>query len=109
MPDTHAAGLVQVRPHTPQFGFAVTSVSQPLAVIPSQSPRPGAHAVLHTPAVHTGTEPGAVAHARPQAPQFAGFVAVSTQVVPHTVVSPVGHTQRPEPHSRAPVQAMPQP
>ena len=107
VPDTHAAGLVHARLHMPQFVFVVASVSQPLDALPSQSARPGAHAVPHTPPAHTGTAPAGAVQARPQAPQFAGFVAVSTQVVPHTVVSPVGHTQRPETHSRAPVQAAP--
>jgi hypothetical protein len=48
-----------------------------------------------------------VAQAFPQAPQFAGLVAVSTQVPPQSVV-PVGQPQAPPMQTLPPLQVVPQ-
>lgn len=59
-------------PHAPQFaGLALSSVSQPLAASPSQSPKPASQTSPHRPAAHVAAEACApVRHATPQ--QFPG-------------------------------------
>jgi hypothetical protein len=64
-------GALHTRPQAPQcITERVRSVSHPLAAIPSQSPRPVAHAKAHVPERHTAVAPGAAGHTRPHAPQF---------------------------------------
>ena len=59
-------------PHAPQFAAELrTSVSQPLAALPSQLPEPAVQVMVHAPAVHTGAPPGPGGHTVPQAPQLA--------------------------------------
>jgi len=58
----------------PQFSVSVLrSDSQPLATLPSQSPRPPAQVVVHTPREHMP-----MPQERPQVPQFAPLVSVFT-------------------------------
>jgi hypothetical protein len=75
-----ALGKVQARPHIPQcIALAVVSVSQPLAALASQSPKPALQrSTEQRPATHAGV-PLATVHAAPQAPQAATLVVVSTQ------------------------------
>jgi hypothetical protein len=73
-------------PQAPQCSALVrVSTSQPLATIPSQSPRPGSQlAIPHTPAAQA---PVALAGAQavPHAPQWAALTRVSTQPPPQQV------------------------
>jgi hypothetical protein len=59
------------------------SVSQPLARLPSHSAKPALHAKLQTRATQLAVPLAGAAHAVPHAPQCAGSVARSTQLVPH--------------------------
>lgn len=62
------------RRHAPQLAVSVLrSASQPLVVLPSQSPRPPAQVEVQTPRVHVP-----IPQERPQAPQFALLVSVFT-------------------------------
>jgi hypothetical protein len=76
--DAEALAKLQADPHAPQlpteeFRF----VSQPFAALPSQSPKPGSHAMLHDPPEHVGL-PLAALQTRPHVPQFVGSVPVAT-------------------------------
>jgi len=66
----------QVTPQPPQFALVVSSVSQPLAWLLSQLPKP----TLHEPTWQVLFEHAAVAlgtlHAWPQVPQFAAELVV---------------------------------
>ncbi|MEZ4393138.1 MAG: hypothetical protein R3A48_18785 [Polyangiales bacterium] len=66
--------------HAPQCeGDTRVSVSQPLAASPSQSAKPAAQvSTRHTPPEHAAVATFAVAHDRPQLPQFAVLPASST-------------------------------
>jgi hypothetical protein len=75
--DEVAFARAQTRPHAPQLdGVIARLVSQPLAALPSQSPKPG----LHRATAQVPTLQLAVAlareHARPQAPQLVTLVSV---------------------------------
>jgi hypothetical protein len=102
-PDGHAAehelltqlvvppvGGAHGRPHPPQFeGLLRVSVSQPLAALPSQLPKPVLQAAMaQTPAAHVPVALVKV-HARPQAPQLDGSLAVARHV-PEQLVWPAG-------------------
>jgi hypothetical protein len=66
-PDGHA------RPHIPQCdALVVRGVSQPLAALPSQSPKPPAHSLTHAPITQRPVALGPPAQARPHAPQCIG-------------------------------------
>jgi hypothetical protein len=55
--------FVQARPHIPQFVDELSAVSQPFALIASQSPKPVAQAYSQRPeAEHVGTMLGRAAH-----------------------------------------------
>ncbi len=71
-------GTAQTRPQAPQWRTSSAStVSQPLASMPSQSPRPMVQlATPHIPARQVGVAPEAV-HATPQRPQWAGLTRTS--------------------------------
>ncbi len=73
-------------PQRPQWAGAVcVSVSQPLPIVPSQSPRPALQAATaQAPITHDGVAPGTL-HARSQAPQWAMFDCASTQPLPQHV------------------------
>jgi hypothetical protein len=77
-PFEHAAvalGRLQTVLQTPQWlGSVCRFVSQPFAGLPSQSPKPGLHAIVQEPAVHEGV-PFVALQALPQAPQLAALVA----------------------------------
>jgi hypothetical protein len=87
-PITQAAesprAAAQARPQTPQWlvEFDV-AVSQPFAVSPSQSPKPGAHTTRHAPETQTGAAFAPAVHATPQAPQLDGSFETSTQRSSH--------------------------
>ena len=62
-------------------------VSQPLAALPSQLPKPDEHVMVQVPLVQPGV-PLVALHARPQAPQWAMLLLVFTQPAitdPHPV------------------------
>jgi hypothetical protein len=95
---------LQVIPHTPPVQVAVPLlalhtlpqapqwvgederlVSQPLAALPSQLPKPALQAArVHTPAAHTAVAL-AKEQALPQRPQWEGLLRRSTQAEPHAV------------------------
>jgi hypothetical protein len=79
-PAVHApvplAGL-QARPHAPQWVVVSRVASQPLAALPSQSPRPAAQATPQAPALHAAVPPVVAAQARPHVPQWVVDVRVS--------------------------------
>jgi hypothetical protein len=56
-------------PHAPQLLVVVVGVSQPLATFPSQSAKPGLHAILHVEPTQVPVPP-AWLHALPHAPQL---------------------------------------
>ena len=61
----------QAFPHAPQFITAVrTSVSHPLAALPSQLPCPVAQVMVHMLAEQTADAPGPGGQTFPQRPQF---------------------------------------
>ena len=65
-----ALGGRHARLQPPQWvSEPLVSVSQPLAATPSQSPKPGLQASVHTPPPQRGT-PFAEGHTAPQAPQW---------------------------------------
>jgi hypothetical protein len=72
--------------HAPQLAMSArTSVSQPLATLPSQLPKPALHERAHAPAAHPGIPFAPDGHTAPQLPQFAGSVCVAAQRVPQIV------------------------
>ena len=77
--EAEALGKTQRLPHIPQCATAVRwSTSQPLPTLPSQLPKLALHVMAaHTPPEHVGM-PLVALHARPQAPQLASSVRVST-------------------------------
>jgi hypothetical protein len=80
-------------PQPPQLFASAprTSVSQPLAAIPSQLPLPAAHApTTHAPAAQACVATPASAHTVVHEPQCVGSVAVATQL-PLQLVSPAPH------------------
>lgn len=78
-PSEQTSPLVHARPHIPQcVGVVRMFVSQPLAVIKSQSPKLGLHvSIVHVESTHTPT-PFAGRHGRSQRPQLAASVRRST-------------------------------
>jgi hypothetical protein len=71
------AGGAQALPQAPQWAtVARVSVSQPLALIASQSPKPALQASSQRPAAHVPEALGLAAQAIPQAPQCAAAVMV---------------------------------
>ncbi len=70
--------------HEPQCAGVVTSVSQPVDTMPSQSRQPGSQLpIVHALATHDPVACGG-AQGIPHPPQCAASVAVSTQLPPHT-------------------------
>ena len=45
-PPAHVCGAVQLAPHAPQFPLSKSDVSQPLAGLPSQSPKLATHEAI---------------------------------------------------------------
>lgn len=75
--------MLHAPPHAPQLpALVLKSVSQPLEILPSQSPQPAVQAILHAPAKQLGV-PFALLHAPAQPPQFATseFRLISQPVV----------------------------
>ncbi len=73
-----ALGKEHAVPHAPQCKvFTRVSTSQPLAGLPSQSPKPAAQVMAQTPALHEAL-PFVDGQALPQRPQCAGALRVST-------------------------------
>ncbi len=80
-----APGNAQPVPHPPQFVTVSSGVSQPLAMFPSQLPKP----VLHIPNVHTPAGQVALARVNAQVvPQPLQFVVVLSAVSQPLVVLP---------------------
>src|SRR2546428_811327 len=71
--------LEQTFPQAPQCAvLALVSVSQPLATLPSQSPKPASQAIWQAPALHEGV-PWLFEHALPHAPQLLTVVTSTSQ------------------------------
>ena len=62
------------RPHAPHAPAVSSEVSQPFDGSPSQSPKPGLHAIPHEPAAHVADALARAGHPRPQPPQCAALV-----------------------------------
>jgi hypothetical protein len=114
-----ALGKEQAVPHAPQCRVLTrVSTSQPLAALPSQSPKPAAQVMAQAPALHDAA-PFVDGHALPQRPQCAGALRVSTSQPlagsPSQSAKPGLHEATPQrPAAHAPTalggaQAMPQP
>jgi hypothetical protein len=70
-----AFGTLHTVPQAPQwFVSDCRFVSQPFAGLPSQSPKPGLHAIVQEPPLHDGV-PLVALQGLPQAPQLAALVA----------------------------------
>jgi hypothetical protein len=105
-----ALAAAQVVPQAPQLvAVLVRAVSQPLALLPSQLPKPALQVIPHAPIAHVAVPFAGTAHARPQPPQCAVEVLTFTHA-PLQSVCPVGQldTHAPAAHTRPPVQALPQ-
>ncbi len=71
-----ALGGAHTTPQPPQLvGLAPRSASQPSAVIPSQSPYPGVHAMPHAPDTQVAVAFGPPGQTVPHEPQAVGLVA----------------------------------
>src|SRR6185436_7304958 len=68
-------GFEHVTPHAPQFEAVLSGVSQPLRMLPSQSPKPELQVGTQAPAVHT-VGPFALEHPSPHPPQLPTLVCV---------------------------------
>jgi hypothetical protein len=78
--DEHAGDALgregHIAPHIPQFRASLAkSASQPLAPLPSQSPKPPRHRYAHVPPLHREVALFGTGHAIPQVPQFDTSVA----------------------------------
>src|SRR5579862_216907 len=72
----------QALPHAPQLLVVFRLVSQPLAALPSQFPKPAVHAIgEHTPATHALVVFGVGAQTAPHAPQLPTFDVRSTHAL----------------------------
>ena len=70
-----ALASAHAAPQRPQLdGVVLRLVSQPLAALPSQSPKPAVQVTPHAPAAQVAV-PLVASHALPQRPQFATVVA----------------------------------
>jgi hypothetical protein len=86
--------------HRPQWEVDVRrSVSQPLAVLPSQSLKPGLHVRPQRPAAHVGIELGPDGQRMPHDPQFIGSELV---VVSHPSDAFVLQSPKPVSHAATP-------
>jgi hypothetical protein len=109
--------LVQVVPQAPQLvTVEFRFVSQPLAALPSQLPKPELHVGTQLPAVHV-VEPFAFVQAVPQAPQFAvevfRFASQPVEARPSQLPKPVLQVTEHDPSAHdavplVPLQAVPQ-
>ena len=89
---------LQALPQPPQWaGLVAKLVSQPLAALPSQSPKPALQRNEHAPLAHVAVALAAPGQLTPQAPQLAGLVCVLTHAPEQNVV-PDPHT---DPHTPA--------
>jgi hypothetical protein len=101
VPPTHRAVPFAPPGHaTPQrpqcAGFIVSAVSQPLASIVSQLPKPRLHVEPQALAVQVGLALGRAGQVIPQPPQLAGSVAGVTQLAPQSIcVAPHVDTHMP--------------
>jgi hypothetical protein len=89
-PEPHAC------PQVPQLALElVTLASQPLAALPSQSPKPPAHARTQALARQAPVALGALAQTTPQPPQLEALAAVATSqplaTLPSQSAKPVVH------------------
>jgi hypothetical protein len=86
-------------PHAPQWlALVPVFTSQPFVASPSQSAKPAAQVIRHTPITHEGAALGPAAQAFPQRPQSVASDCKSTQVIPHRVCAiPQPDTQRDTP------------
>jgi hypothetical protein len=74
VPPTGAGHVVPQRPQL--FAVVLRLVSQPLAALPSQSPKPVLQVRRHAPVVHAAVWFGPAVHVRPHAPQLVTLVLV---------------------------------
>jgi hypothetical protein len=90
-PEQSAVGAEQVFPQLPQLSDVLTLVSHPSSARVEQCAKPAAQAdggTLHTPdlqviPVAPAATFGSAVQSCPQAPQFVGLDAKSTQLLPH--------------------------
>lgn len=105
-PGVALAGRTQRAPHRPQWVTSVAVfVSHPFATLPSQSPNPAVHAMVHNPPVQPGVPPTeehrmphpapAVAPVIPPGPQFLTSVNVTSS---HPFASLPSQLPVPAPH-----------
>jgi len=97
-PPTHTP-LEHTLPHAPQLvALVVRSVSQPLAALASQSPRPGVQAYPQRPDAQVGEAPATLGQAVPHVPQLVSVVrrSVSQPLAALTSQSPkpIAHAVR---------------
>jgi hypothetical protein len=79
MPAAQVWPVVHARPQAPQLvGDERRSTSQPFAAMPSQSAKPSAQVMPHTPAAHDAVALAREGQAFPHAPQWAMAARVST-------------------------------
>jgi hypothetical protein len=70
VPLVHDAPVAQAVPHAPQLATVLSGVSQPLAALPSQFPKPGRHdKTVHAPPAHADAAFGRL-HTLPHRPQL---------------------------------------
>jgi hypothetical protein len=75
VPLLQLAPAAHARPHIPQLvALVLRLVSQPLAALPSQSPKPALQLSPHAPAAHVAVALAPAAHILPHIPQFAALV-----------------------------------
>lgn len=102
-PATHATRppetfVGQARPHAPQLLMSLcVLVSQPVAILLSQSEKPAAHVMLHTPPTHVGAPLGPPEQPVPHPPQLRGSVLGSMHPPPQLSCVPVQPVTQVEP------------
>jgi hypothetical protein len=105
-----ALARAQRVPQAPQLvALVLSEVSQPLAALPSQSPKPASQAKVHARLAQRAAALAGTAQARPQVPQWATLVARSAQA-PSQTVCPAGQFEAHTPalHTRPAAQRAPQ-
>ncbi len=87
-PAVHAAAPLaneHALPHIPQCAVESREVSQPLAALPSQSPKPALHVNLQAELEHETVAFARAGQALPQEPQCEALLVVLTQDIPQSV------------------------
>src|SRR5689334_10828085 len=110
-PFTHGAPPPHAKPQLPQLAAsALTSFSQPLVALPSQSPKPTLHSSAHTPTLHAGVALAPPEHGVHEAPPQPWAGSGASHCRPHSFcpgqaasgLLPLSVTPPPSPPSPAP-------